>query len=156
MSEFDVHSRLCHELDQAGVEYQITRHEAVTTSEQAARVRGVSAATGAKALVVKLDDEFALAVLPGDRRMDWKRLQRAAGARRGRLATDGELLELTGLTKGSVPPFGSLFGLRTIVDPALLAQPSINFNAGSHTISVSMAGGDYVRIGDPLVAEIAE
>ena len=55
----------------------------------------------------------------------------------------------TGLKPGSIPPFGSLFGLPTHCDPALAANDAINFNAGDHSISVHVAYDDYVRAEGP-------
>ena len=133
-------------LDSEGVEYSIEHHEPVTTSEAAAAVRGVELNTGAKAMVVKGKNGFALAVLAADRKVDWKLLAPLVG-KSPRFATAEELQELTGLSKGAVPPFGRLFGLRTIYDESLLAVKRVNFNAGSHTDSVSMRREDMIRVG---------
>ena len=63
-----------------------------------------------------------------------------------RFASREEVLELTGLALGSIPPFGSLFGLRTLCDERLGANEVINFNAGDHGVSVSMWYVDYVQV----------
>jgi prolyl-tRNA editing enzyme YbaK/EbsC (Cys-tRNA(Pro) deacylase) len=68
------------------------------------------------------------------------------------LATDRELGEVTGLTKGAVPPLGVLFGLRTICDRSLLAVDVVNFNAGTQTDSIAMPRGELIRIGGGEVA----
>jgi Ala-tRNA(Pro) deacylase len=65
-------------------------------------------------------------------------------------------LELTGLAPGSIPPFGSLFGLPTLCDERLGENEVINFNAGDHGISVSMTYADYVRAEKPEQGEFAE
>src|SRR5262245_15989694 len=109
--------------------FSVLRHEPVYTSEQAAAVRGTSLASGAKALVVKAND-FALLVLPADRKLDSRKAREALQARSLRFATREEVERLTGLQPGSIPPFGSLFGLPTYCDPALKENAAINFNAG--------------------------
>ena len=91
-------------LKEAGVPFQVLHHEPVFTSEEAARVRGVELASGAKALVCKADDEFLMIVLPADRRLDSKGVRRRNGFRRLRFANKEEVLELTGLAPGSIPP----------------------------------------------------
>ncbi|MGA2032170.1 MAG: YbaK/EbsC family protein [Thermoguttaceae bacterium] len=63
--------------------------------------------------------------------------------------------ELTGLTPGSIPPFGSLFGLPTLCDERLGANEIINFNAGDHSISVSMQYADYVSVEKPDLGTFA-
>ena len=60
-----------------------------------------------------------------------------------------EVEQLTGLQPGSIPPFGSLFGLPSCCDPALAENPSINFNAGDHSISVSMTCANYLAVEHP-------
>jgi aminoacyl-tRNA editing protein len=49
-----------------------------------------------------------------DRKVDWKLLTPLVGGKSARFATDEELRSATGLSKGAVPPLGSLFGLRAI------------------------------------------
>ena len=110
-------------------------------------MRGAELRSGAKAMLVKGKSGLVLAVLAADRKVDWKLLAPLVGGKGARFANDDELREATGLTKGAVPPFGRLFGLRTIYDRSLLDVETVNFNAGSHTDSVSMAREDMIRIG---------
>lgn len=147
-----VHERLVALLHEHRAEFRLTHHERVTTSAEAASVRGVELGSGAKAMLVKGKAGFVLAVLAGDRKVDWKQLAPLVGGKGARFANDDELSELTGLTKGAVPPFGSLFGLRTIYDRSLLDVDTVNFNAGTHTDSVSMRREDLIEIGGGEVA----
>jgi Ala-tRNA(Pro) deacylase len=136
-------------LKQHGIVFQVLRHEPVYTSEQAAEVRGTPLASGAKALICKGDDPFVLFVLPADRKLDSHAVRRAKGWRKLRFAVREEITELTGLAPGSIPPFGSLFGLATLCDRQLGENETINFNAGDHTISISMRYADYVEVERP-------
>ena len=150
-----VRKRLLARLQQAGVSYTESEHAPVHTSEQAAAVRGAPLRSGAKALVLKGGDRFLLAVLPADRSLDSRALRVAAGSRRIRFASRDELLELTGLTPGAVPPFGSLFGMETVCDPGLADNRQINFNAGSHRHSVQMSYADWAALEQPRLAAIS-
>ena len=143
-------------LAQHGVAYQVLRHEPVHTSEEAARVRGTPLASGAKALVCKGEEGFVMFVVPADRKLDSHAVRRARGWRKLRFATREEVLELTGLAPGSIPPFGSLFGLSTFCDERLGDNDVINFNAGNHSISVSMRYADYVQVEKPTLGTLAE
>jgi Ala-tRNA(Pro) deacylase len=131
-------------LKQYGIVFQVLRHEPVYTSEEAARVRGTPLASGAKALICKADHAFVMFVMPGNRKLDSHAVQRTKGWRKLRFATKEEVMEMTGLTPGAIPPFGSLFGLPTFCDERLGDNDVINFNAGDHGISVSMKYADYV------------
>ncbi|MCI0357305.1 MAG: hypothetical protein L0211_02325 [Planctomycetaceae bacterium] len=151
-----VFDRLSHKLAAAGVRFDVLRHTPVFTSEEAAAVRGTSLASGAKALVCKADDQFVLIVLPADRRLAGKLFRKAAGAKSLRFASKEEVEQLTGLAPGSIPPFGSLFGLPTWCDELLAQQPRINFNAGDHAISISLAFVDFVQVEQPRLGAISE
>jgi Ala-tRNA(Pro) deacylase len=150
-----IHERLVTLLRDEGAGFRVLRHEAVTTSAEAAAVRGTDLRSGAKAMLVKAKTDFVLVVLAADRRVDWKRLAPLVGGKGARFATDDELCDATGLSKGAVPPFGRLFGLRTIYDRSLLEVDSVNFNAGSHTDSIAMSRADLIRIGGGEVASFS-
>jgi Ala-tRNA(Pro) deacylase len=136
--------------------FDVQHHAPVFTSEEAAAVRGTSLASGAKALVCRADDRFVLFVLPADRRLASKAIRRNLGIRSLRFATAAEVEELTGLKPGSIPPFGSLFGLPTYCDQRLAENERINFNAGDHSISISLAYTEYARVERLELGEFAE
>jgi Ala-tRNA(Pro) deacylase len=147
MSAFE---RVIAHLDALGIAYRLMHHAPTLTSLEAAQIRGVDASRGAKSLVVKSKDGMALFVVPGDALLDWAAVK-AAGFRKPRLADDDELLAATGLTKGSVPPFGNLFGLPVFIDDDVVEVPLVQFNAASLTDSVEIAGAELVRATDGTV-----
>jgi Ala-tRNA(Pro) deacylase len=149
-----VFERLEERLRAGGVAFTVLRHEPVYTSEQAAAVRGVSLASGAKALVLKAGEAFVMAVVPADRKLDSKKARAALGTKSIRFASREEVEQLTGLQPGSIPPFGSLFGLPAWCDPALGDSATINFNAGDHAISVQMTYADYLALERPTLAAL--
>jgi len=141
-------------LRKAGVPFGVRRHAPVYTSAEAAAARDTPLASGAKALVVKAGEGFALLVMPADRKLDSRKARAALGVKAIRFATPEEVERLTGLLPGSIPPFGALFGLPTYCDPALADNPSVNFNAGDHAISVDMACADYLAVEKPTRADL--
>ena len=149
-----VFDRLQRKLQDAGVSFSVTRHAPVFTSEEAAAIRGVPLCTGAKALVVKAGDDFLLLVVPADRKLDSKKARAGLGVKSLRFASREEVEQLTTLQPGSIPPFGSLFGLPTRCDPALGQNESINFNAGDHSISVAMRHADFAAVEKPPLVEL--
>jgi Ala-tRNA(Pro) deacylase len=151
-----VFQRLTELLDSQAAVYQVLRHAPVFTSEEAAAVRGTPLASGAKALVCKADEQFVMIVLPADRKLASKTVRKTAGIKSLRFASREEVEQMTGLVPGSIPPFGSLFGLATWCDERLAEQQQINFNAGDHAISISLAYGDYVRVEQPRLGVFAE
>jgi Ala-tRNA(Pro) deacylase len=142
-------------LDANNVAYDVLRHEPVYTSEEAAAIRGTPLASGAKALICKGDRQVVMFVVPADRKLASREIRRQRKWRKLRFLNRDEVLELTGLQPGSIPPFGSLFGLPTLCDGRLRENERINFNAGDHSISVSMRYEDYIRVEKPDMGTFA-
>jgi Ala-tRNA(Pro) deacylase len=151
----NVFERLCTKLDAANVPYVVEEHAPVFTSAEAAEVRGVAMASGAKALLVRVDAGYVLCIMPADRKLDSKQVKKLLKVKSIRFATKEELLEITGLEPGAVPPFGSLFNVPTLVDPALKEQPFINFNAGDHAKSIRLAIDNYLKAEEPRLVELS-
>ncbi len=149
-------SRLAHSLCNAGIPFTQTQHRPVYTSAEAAEVRGVSLHSGAKALIVKGGENFLMVVLPADLSLDSHVLRTLLGTKKLRFATKEEVLERTGLTPGSIPPFGSLFNLPTYCDERLADNERINFNAGDHSVSIQMNFVDYVAYETPRIAKVGK
>lgn len=152
----DVLERLTAALDAANIAYQKTQHAPVFTSAEAAAIRGVSLHSGAKALIIKGGDAFLMVVLPADLSLDSPALKTILGTKRIRFADKEEVLQMTGLTPGSIPPFGSLFILPTYCDQGLADNERINFNAGSHTVSLQMSHADYVAFERPTLVRVGK
>ena len=148
--------RLVQRLETRGIPFDMLHHDPVYTSEEAAQVRGTALASGAKALICKADARFIMVVMPANLRMASRRVRRSESIRRLRFASREEVAELTGLQPGSIPPFGSLFMLPTWCDERLAEQETINFNAGDHSVSISMAYSDYAAEEQPRIGAFAE
>jgi len=139
-------------LDRYGLLYQVSEHEPVYTSEQAARVRGVELKSGVKTLVLKTrEGSFIMALIAGDRRIDLKKLAKITRTKKLRLASPREVLKITGCAVGSVHPFGNLHRLPTYLDTSILENNKVTFNAGLHTVSIEMEVKDLVMVIEPII-----
>lgn len=134
------------------IAYREIHHEPTYTSEESARARGEELRIGGKALLIKgEDDRFRLFVLPADRKVDSAAIRKKLGFKRLRFATADELLSLTGLVPGSVPPFGPpILPFDLYLDEAIRSNERIAFNAGSLTDSIVLAVTDYLKIVSPV------
>ena len=131
-------------LRQEGVIFREVRHQPTQTSEQSAIARGEELRIGGKALLIKVDDTFRLFVLSASRRLDSTAVRQHFGAKKTRFASPEELMQLTGLVPGSVPPFGPpILPFPLYVDPSVFGNEKIAFNAGSLTDSIIMPAADY-------------
>jgi Ala-tRNA(Pro) deacylase len=69
-------------------------------------------------------------------------------------ATEVEVKKITGCLPGAVPPFGSLWNIKTYLDRSLQNEKEIDFNAGLRTDSVHMFEADYESIEKPIVVDV--
>jgi prolyl-tRNA editing enzyme YbaK/EbsC (Cys-tRNA(Pro) deacylase) len=130
--------------------FREVHHEATFTSEDSARARGEELRVGGKALLMRAGDAFALFVLPADRKADSGAIRRELQAGKLRFASRDELLELTGLVPGSIPPFGEpILPFPLYLDAAIPENDRIAFNAGSLTDSIILPMPDYLRLARP-------
>ncbi len=155
MTNKNVFSKIIELLDSHSFEYKVIKHEATPTSEDSAKARGESIKIGAKALLLKGKVGFVVAVIPANRQLDTKKFRKVIGSKSLRFASVEELLELTGLPKGALPPFGSVVGLQLFVDDALFEEEWMAFNAGDLCKSIKMKTCDYRRVGGFEVGEFS-
>lgn len=147
--------RIIRMLEATATPYRLVEHEVTRTSEESAR--GEELRVGGKALVVKADSGFHLAVLSADRKLDSRALEKCLGTRKLRFATTEELAEATALLPGSVPPFGApILPFDLFVDRSVLRNDRIAFNAGSLQKSIIMSTDDYIRLSQPTIAEFSK
>ncbi len=139
------------------VEFREVHHKPIRTSKDSALARGEDLSIGGKAIVLKIDDAFKLFVLSASKKLDSSAIKRQFRAKRLRFATRGELLKLTGLEPGSVPPFGRpLIDLELFVDKSISDNPKIAFNAGSLTDSITMSVKDYLELARPKIFKFSK
>ncbi len=148
--------RLLELLQRRGVPHRVLRHPPARTSEEAARARGTPLEAGAKALVCHADHRIVLIVVPADARLDNRAFRQQVGAKNVRMIDAAEIEALVGAPVGAVPPFGSLFGLATYADRAVVARDEIAFNAGARDFSVVMGGPDFARLEAPILGAFAK
>jgi len=139
-------------LNAESIPFRRLDHDPTRTSEESAAVRGEPLEVGAKAILLKTDDTFRLFILPADKQLDSAAIKKQLNAKKTRFATPEELLELTSLVPGSVPPFGEpILPFELYADTLIgTRENKVAFNAGSLTTSVVMAATDWERIAKPV------
>jgi len=137
---------------EADVPFQILQHEPTVTSEDSAKVRGLQAATGAKALILrdKSSNKNYMAVVPADKKLDIKKLQEHIAATDPKVKLEMEkpetIKENYGLEVGGVPPFGTLIGIKTFVDAKVFDAEVAGFNIADKSESLLCTGKDLQKV----------
>ena len=156
MSSEPVLRRIVDFLDGEGCPYELIQHGEVRTAEEAAAARATDLAEGAKTILLKYDGDFGLFVLSAARQVRSALIRRGLKVRRTRFAYRDELLEMTGLQPGSVPPFGEpVLPFPLFADPSIEGHETMVFTAGSRTTSIRMATSEYRRIAEPRIFPFA-
>lgn len=143
-------------LNAQGIKYEVMEHEPVYTSEQAAKVRNESVNSGAKSLLLKSNNGFILAVLPGGKRLSSKKVKNILKLKDLRFATPQEVKEIMGCEVGACYPLGKIIGIKTIIANSLSENSEISFNPGLHDKTIKLRLEDYLSIAQAETADISE
>jgi Ala-tRNA(Pro) deacylase len=139
-------------LDGRGVPYTTTEHAPAYTTQRTAEATHLPGHTLIKTVIVKLDGALAMVVVPACDRVRLDAVARAAGAVRAELATEEEFRgAFPDVEIGAMPPFGNLYGLPVYVSEELEENPTIAFNAGTHTDVMTLRFADFRRLANPTV-----
>ncbi|HYL13590.1 MAG TPA: YbaK/EbsC family protein [Terriglobales bacterium] len=143
-------------LDGQGIPYVAISHAVAYTAKEIAALTHISNKELAKTLIVKIDSELAMAVLPAPYEVDLSSLRTATGARSVSLAKESEFKDrFPECEIGAMPPFGNLYGMAVYVDESLTKDKDIAFNAGSHNELLHVSYPDFERFVRPTVLKFS-
>lgn len=135
--------------------YVTIPHSPAITAQEVAASAHIPGRKIAKTVMVKVDGDLAMVVLPANRRVDLHRVQQAARARFVRLANEEEFAGLfRDCELGAMPPLGDLYGLDVYAARELTEDDSIAFNAGTHAELIELPYAEFRRLARPLVADV--
>jgi len=148
----EVERRIMTILNERKVPYEVVEHEPVYTNPTMAEKIGCEVGQTVKNLMLQTSDGRILqALLPGDKRLDSKRVAAKAGARSVTFAKPETVREYAGCEVGCVPPFGHLKPVQVYMDPQLLWKEYVYFNPGVHTKSVKVATKQLKELCAPIM-----
>lgn len=139
-------------LDSNHVKYVSIKHSPAFTAQELAASTHIPGKDVAKTVVVKMDGEMALVVLPAPDMVRMNHLREATGAQEVSLASEEEFRDrFPDCEVGAMPPFGNLYEMSTFVDGRLAEDHEIAFNAGTHTELIRMAYEDFEDLVRPRI-----
>jgi len=144
-------------LKSENVEFTVLSHEssAFTAQEIAASLH-IPGKELAKTVMIKLDGELAMAVLPASYRIDFDAFQIASGAQKVALASEQEFRErFPDCEVGAMPPFGNLYGMTVYASESLAEELDIAFCGGTHTELIRIAFKDFKKLVNPKILKFA-
>lgn len=141
-------------LEARGIAHRITVYDpagAFHSADEAAALLGVPAGRVYKTLVVVREGggraKPILVMVPSDRQLDPRRLAKALGDKKLRMASQREAEELTGLQVGGISALAVRRGaFEVVLDASAWAHPRIHISAGARGIDLELAVEDLVAV----------
>lgn len=135
------------------VKYEIINHRTVYTAQDKAATLRVDPKSVVKTVVVKLDKDYAITLIPANKNLDKMKLKAVINKNRGK--TGEKLIKSVDFAKetwmkknilgkiGAASPFA--VKLAVYVDAALLKQPKLIVNAGEYNQSIQLTRQNFEK-----------
>ena len=148
-------------LEQHKVPYRLIDHAAEGQTELVSQMRGNALAQAAKCIILmvkvgKKVTKYVLAVVPGDTRVNLSAVKALMGGTYVAFASAEIAERLAGSVVGTILPFSFNYELKLVVDPALLENDEIYFNAARLDRSMVLKTSDYIAAAKPTWGRIVE
>lgn len=146
-------------LEKLNIPHQIFRHESpVTSFEQAASDRGQRPGQIVRSILFNIrPDEFLMVLVAGPDQIDWRKLRQLVKRSRVRMATEEEVLDVTGYRVGTVSPFGLPRPLKVLLDASVLKEQELSIGSGIRNTAILLKTEDLRRaLGDVEVVSLLE
>jgi Cys-tRNA(Pro)/Cys-tRNA(Cys) deacylase len=101
-------------------------------------------------------DQHVFAVIPGDAELDFKKLGRAAGARKAEMVSLKDVQPLTGYIRGGVTVFGAKKDFPVFADETIEIFDRISVSAGQRGTQILLAPQDYLRAAKATIADLTK
>lgn len=143
-------------LNRNSVKYVTISHSTAYTAQEIASMAHIKGQEVAKTVIVKINGQMAMAVLPASYQVDLSLLKAAVGANTVALSSEAEFRgRFPECETGAMPPFGNLYGMAVFVDGSLSKDKDIAFNAGTHKELIRLSYEDFDRLVEPKVMRFA-
>lgn len=135
------------ELDKKGIPYRFFTHSGQLYSlEQAARERGQHPDQVVRSILFRLsEDEFVMVLVAGPHQISWTKLRNYLHQSRMSMASEEEVMKITGYPLGAVSPLGLKNPIRVIVDESILHQIEISIGSGVRNTTIIMQKDDLLN-----------
>ncbi len=131
-------------LERLGVPHRVFRHETpVTSLEKAASDRGQRPEQVVRTILFRVTEgEYALVLAAGPGQISWKNLRKLLGRSRITMASEDEVLEVTGYRIGTVGPFGLAKQVRVMIEAGVLKEEEVSIGSGMRDMAVILKTAD--------------
>ncbi|MFN8414147.1 MAG: YbaK/EbsC family protein [Anaerolineales bacterium] len=119
-------------LEKMNIPHTVFHHEKpVNSFEQAASDRGQRPSQIIRSILFRVgEDDYLMALVAGPAQISWKILRKYLGQSRLTMATEDEVLAVTGYRIGTVGPFGLQKQVRVLVEAGVLDEEEVSIGSG--------------------------
>src|ERR1043165_6169208 len=127
-------------LEKLNIPHQIFKHETpVTSFEQAASDRNQRPEQIVRSILFQIrPEEFLMVLVAGPAQVDWKKLRQLVKRSRVRMASEEEVLEITGYRVGTVSPFGLKNQVKILIEESVLKEEEVSLGSGIRNTAIIM------------------
>jgi len=146
-------------LDKLNIPHRVFLHTTpVTSFEQAAADRNQRPEQIVRSILFQVrPEEFVMVLVAGPEQVDWRKLRQLVKRSRVRMATEEEVLEVTGYRVGTVSPFGLKNQVKVLIDASVLKEEEISIGSGIRQMAIIMKSADVQRaLGEPEMVSLLE
>ncbi len=131
-------------LEKLGIPHRVFRHEEpVTSLEGAAQARGQRPEQVVRSILFRIgEDDFMMALVAGPAQISWKILRKHLGQSRLTMASEEEVLAVTGYRVGAVGPFGLPRQLKVLIDAGVIREEEISIGSGIRNVAIILRSAD--------------
>src|SRR5215212_139105 len=141
-------------LKKLNIPHRVFMHKSpVTSFEQAASDRKQRPEQIVRSILFQIrPEEFWMVLMAGRDQVDWKKLRQFVKRSRVRMATEDEVLEVTGYKIGTVSPFGLKNPVTVLIDASVLKEEEISIGSGVRNMAIVMKSSDLQHaLGNPEI-----
>jgi Cys-tRNA(Pro)/Cys-tRNA(Cys) deacylase len=122
---------------------------------EAAEALGLEAAQVFKTLLVEVDGNLAVGVVPVDRQLDLKAVASALGGKKAAMADPAAAERITGYVVGGISPIGQKRPLPTVVDSTATDHDTVYVSGGRRGLDLGLSPTDLISVTAARTAPIA-
>jgi len=144
-------------LNERHVPFEILDHVPTYDAQHMAHAVHVRGGAVAKSVLLRANHgyRYMTAILPATQKIDFDVASRALGGSELRLASEAEVSEVCPECEaGVLLPFGSQYGVKTVVDSSLAKEDEIVFEGSTHHETIRMKFADFCRLESPLIVPL--
>lgn len=142
-------------LDKNEYKYEIVEHKTTYTAWDVSQTKKINPREIVKTLVVKLDRDYVLAMIPADKNLDKKKLLKIINTFRKKagekcvkkidFAKEAWMKKNIPGKLGAVPPFKGLLKMDVYIDNLVLKNKKLYLGSGDYESSIYMTVAEFIK-----------